>query len=72
MAQEAKRESEFKWDDMGGNKKTQAAPKEEQNLTKAQGGMSKEGIKFSRGKPTFKKSEHVGNKSDFPELGLEQ
>jgi hypothetical protein len=30
------------------------------------------GIAFSKGKPTFKKSEHVGNKGDFPELGMEQ
>jgi hypothetical protein len=28
-----------------------------------------EGIIF-KGRPTFKKSEHVGNKGEFPELGL--
>lgn len=32
-------------------------------------GFAKDGITFSKAKPTFKKSEHVGNKSDFPELG---
>jgi hypothetical protein len=30
---------------------------------------NKEGIQFSSGKPSFKKSEHVGNKGEFPELG---
>ena len=30
---------------------------------------TKDGISFSKAKPSFKKSEHVGNKSDFPELG---
>jgi len=31
--------------------------------------MSHDGINFAKSKPTFKKSEHVGNKSEFPELG---
>lgn len=35
--------------------------------------FSKDGIAFGKGgRPTFKKSEHVGNKSEFPELGNEQ
>jgi hypothetical protein len=29
-----------------------------------------EGIIFKSSRPTFKKSEHVGNKGEFPELGL--
>ena len=33
-------------------------------------GFAKEGITFGK-KPQFKKSEHVGNKGDFPELGDE-
>jgi len=36
-------------------------------------GFAKDGvIDFTRPKPSFKKSEHVGNKSDFPELGDER
>jgi hypothetical protein len=31
--------------------------------------FEKDGITFAKSKPTFKKSEHVGNKADFPELG---
>jgi hypothetical protein len=31
--------------------------------------MNKDGIQFAKSRPTFKKSEHVGNKSEFPELG---
>ena len=32
-------------------------------------GFQKDGVTFSKEKPSFKKSENVGNKSDFPELG---
>lgn len=31
--------------------------------------FTREGIKFTKGRPTFTKSEHVGNKGEFPELG---
>lgn len=34
-------------------------------------GFAKDGIVFSKQRPTFKRSEHVGNKFDFPELGDE-
>lgn len=34
--------------------------------------FQKDGITFSKGKPQFKKSEHVGNKGEFPELGQEE
>jgi hypothetical protein len=34
-------------------------------------GFEKEGINFGKSRPTFKKSEHVGNKGEFPELGDE-
>jgi hypothetical protein len=33
--------------------------------------FQKDGITFSKGRPQFKKSDHVGNKGDFPELGDE-
>jgi hypothetical protein len=33
--------------------------------------FAKDGINFTKGRPQFKKSEHVGNKGDFPELGDE-
>lgn len=31
--------------------------------------FKKDGITFGKARPTFKKSEHVGNKGEFPELG---
>lgn len=31
--------------------------------------MNRDGINFQKSKPKFTKSEHVGNKSEFPELG---
>ena len=34
-------------------------------------GVQKDGITFQTSRPTFKKSENVGNKGDFPELGEE-
>ena len=34
--------------------------------------FQKDGITFNKGRPQFKKSEHVGNKGDFPELGLKE
>lgn len=73
---DAKRETDFKWDDMSGGKgqsqatQSSATKKDSQQDKKV---TSKDGISFAKGyKPTFKRSENVGNKSDFPELGNQQ
>lgn len=48
-----------------------AAAKEaqQQKDQKKPTGLVKDGINFTKSRPTFKKSEHVGNKQEFPELG---
>lgn len=71
---DAKRETDFKWDDMSGGKgqtqQTQPAANAKQTQPDKKG-FSKDGITFSKGqKPQFRRTEQVGNKSDFPELGI--
>lgn len=63
-AQEERKQRDFKWDTMGGNKgPQQPVAKEEHKKNDASN------IQFSKGKFAIKKSTHVGNKGDFPELG---
>lgn len=63
-AQEERKQRDFKWDTMGGNKgPQQPVAKEEHKKNDATN------IQFSKGKFAIKKSTHVGNKGDFPELG---
>lgn len=79
MAKDAQRESDFKWETIGGSSgasQSQQKPTDEKKDAKGgfatgekKNAFSKEGIQFSKGRPTFHKSEHVGNKGEFPELG---
>ena len=71
MAQEEKQQNEFKWETMGGVDRTQKqlAPTTAPGKTLGAKPLGSDGPMKFAGKPSFKKSEHVGNKSEFPELG---
>ena len=83
-AKDAQKSQGFDWSIGGAHPLSTAAaetkPKQETQQKDKQGfsrdqkkpdTFSKDGIKFGGGRPQFKKSEHVGNKGDFPELGDE-
>ena len=79
-AKDAQKAQDFDWNFGGASSLGGASEKPKQEQPKDNKGgfardqkkpdsFSKDGINFAKSRPQFKKSEHVGNKGEFPELG---